>query len=110
MFYSIKAQQPLVKVKIVWYYQNVFKKKKYALIAQLVEQVPFKDKVAGSSPAGRTFVAILAQLVEQLFCKQQVVGPSPTDGSEIKTENNTVPGFLSLLSTVPVDKPLISCA
>ncbi len=27
-----------------------------APIAQLVEQVPFKDKVAGSIPAGRTFV------------------------------------------------------
>lgn len=27
----------------------------FALIAQSVEQLPFKQKVAGSNPAGRTF-------------------------------------------------------
>jgi len=64
-----------------------------ALLAQLVEQLPFKEMVAGSNPARRTFKAAksgfkikyadLAQLVEQLSCKQQVVGPSPTVGSVI---------------------------
>ncbi len=34
----------------------------FAPIAQLVEQLPFKQKVAGSNPAGRT-IATLAQLV-----------------------------------------------
>jgi hypothetical protein len=28
----------------------------FALIAQLVEQLPFKEKVAGSNPAGRTII------------------------------------------------------
>lgn len=56
---------------------------KYAPIAQLVEQLPFKETVEGSNPPGRTSLdkADLAQLVEQLSCKQQVVGPSPTVGS-----------------------------
>ena len=60
-----------------------------ALLAQLVEQLPFKEMVAGSNPARRTLdresgfqiLADLAQLVEQLSCKQQVVGSSPTVGS-----------------------------
>ena len=54
----------------------------FAPIAQLVEQLPFKEKVPGSSPGGRTsLLADLAQLVEQLSCKQQVVGSNPTVGS-----------------------------
>lgn len=36
-----------------------------APIAQLVEQIPFKDKVAGSSPAGRTKKTRFKNLV---FC------------------------------------------
>ena len=55
-----------------------------APIAQPVEQLPFKEKVVGSNPTGRTKKADLAQLVEQLSCKQQVVGSSPTVGSELK--------------------------
>jgi hypothetical protein len=31
----------------------------FALIAQLVEQLPFKEKVAGSNPAGRTILYII---------------------------------------------------
>ena len=38
--------------------------------------------------------AILAQLVEQLICNQQVVGSSPTNGSKTKTlENIAFQGF-----------------
>lgn len=36
----------------------------FALIAQLVEQLPFKQKVAGSNPAGRTFIKCIAALAQ----------------------------------------------
>ena len=40
-----------------------FKNNLNAPIAQLVEQLPFKQKVLGSNPSGRTYPATLAQLV-----------------------------------------------
>ncbi len=67
---KIKIQYALVK-NIFFVYNKIDHKKLmfydhvfiFALIAQLVEQLPFKQKVAGSNPAGRTyFFAALAQL------------------------------------------------
>ena len=39
-------------------------------LAQLGEHLPYKQGVAGSSPASSTIYAGLAQLVEQLTCNQ----------------------------------------
>ncbi len=39
-------------------------------LAQLGEHLPYKQGVAGSSPASSTIQAGLAQLVEQLTCNQ----------------------------------------
>lgn len=52
----------------------------YAPIAQLVEQDPFKVKVLGSIPSGRTSKASVAQLAEQDSLKVKVVGSSPAGG------------------------------
>jgi hypothetical protein len=73
-----KVSFVIIKMEIVLAYKSLYL---FAPIAQLVEQLPFKEKVVGSRPTGRT-LADLAQLVEQLFCKQQVVGSNPTVGSK----------------------------
>ena len=59
------------------------------LVAQLVEQRPFKAWVVGSSPTGITAceanAATIAQLVEQRICNASVAGSSPASGSRLKT-------------------------
>ena len=51
------------------------------LVAQLVEQRPFKAWVVGSSPTGITAceanAATIAQLVEQRICNASVAGSIP---------------------------------
>ena len=65
------------------------------IIAQLGEHLPYKQGVAGSSPAGPTLFifcdfeyADVAQLAEQLICNQQVIGSSPIIGFVSKDANN----------------------
>ena len=64
------------------------------LVAQLVEQRPFKAWVVGSSPTGITRVrrikAVVAQLEEQLICNQQVRRFDPC-----QRLLKTAPSFLS---------------
>jgi hypothetical protein len=54
------------------------------LVAQLVEHIPFKDGVLGSSPSQVTFfytlkiVDLVAQLVEHIPFKDGVLGSSPS--------------------------------
>ena len=59
------------------------------LVAQLVEQRPFKAWVVGSSPTGITAceanAATIAQLVEQRICNASVAGSNPVSGSRLKT-------------------------
>ena len=49
----------------------------YPPVAQLVEQLPLKEMVAGSNPAGRTRISAMASLVTDLKALQCVVGSSP---------------------------------
>ena len=86
-----------------------------APIAQLVEQLPFKQMVAGSNPAGRTIrqtgeQADLAQLVEQLSCKQQVVGPNPTVGSNTLNYFKQIIAFPAIFCYLSGDKLRKNCA
>ncbi len=52
------------------------------LVAQLVEHIPFKDGVLGSSPSQVTFFSLgtdlVAQLVEHIPFKDGVLGSSPS--------------------------------
>ena len=57
-----------------------FEKRKYGILAQLGEHLPYKQGVTGSSPVGPIFYADVAQLAEQLICNQQVIGSSPIIG------------------------------
>ena len=63
--------------KSCWY-------RRYGVIAQLGEHLPYKQGVTGSSPVGPTYYrfgfADVAQLAEQLICNQQVIGSSPIIG------------------------------
>ena len=55
--------------------------KRFGIIAQLGEHLPYKQGVTGSSPVGPIFkYADMAQLAEQLICNQQVNGSSPFIG------------------------------
>ena len=47
-------------------------------VAQLVEHLPFKERVLGSSPSRITFFDLVAQLVEHLPFKERVLGSSPS--------------------------------
>ena len=48
-------------------------------VAQLVEHLPFKERVLGSSPSRITFfLDLVAQLVEHLPFKERVLGSSPS--------------------------------
>ena len=46
-------------------------------VAQLVEHLPFKERVLGSSPS-RITLDLVAQLVEHLPFKERVLGSSPS--------------------------------
>ena len=57
---------------------------KYALLAQLVEQLTLNQRAQGSSPWKRTIYSSLAQSVEHAAVNRRVVGSSPTGGAKIK--------------------------
>ena len=54
-----------------------FLKKKFASVAQLVEQETENLRVVGSIPTGGTINADLAHLVERNLAKVEVAGSSP---------------------------------
>ena len=72
-----------MRISIIFAHQNL------DLLAQLVEQRPFKAWVVGSSPTGITAceanAATIAQLVEQRICNASVAGSNPVSGSRLKT-------------------------
>ena len=49
----------------------------YADIAQLGEQIPYKDKVGSSSLSVGTFYRDVAQLVARVLWEHEVVGSNP---------------------------------
>ena len=70
--------------------QSQFSSRKFGIIAQLGEHLPYKQRVIGSSPIG-PIDADVAQLAEQLICNQQVIGSNPIIGFY----NFTMDGFPS---------------
>ena len=64
----------------VFYYGiilNADERKRYASVAQLVEQGTENPRVVGSIPTGGTISADLAHLVERDLAKVEVAGSSP---------------------------------
>ena len=57
-------------------------------VAQLVEHLPFKERVLGSSPSRITFIDLVAQLVEHLPFKERVLGSSPSQVTSLRTWRN----------------------
>ena len=50
----------------------------FDLVAQLVEHLPFKERVLGSNPSQVTTIDLVAQLVEHLPFKERVLGSNPS--------------------------------
>ena len=51
------------------------------------------EEVTGSIPVVSTRYAVLAQLAEQLICNHQVVGSIPIDGTKLFKTEGHVPSF-----------------
>ena len=56
---------------------SLSKERRYASVAQLVEQGTENPRVVGSIPTGGTTCADLAHLVERRLAKAKVAGSSP---------------------------------
>ena len=77
------------------------------LIAQLVEHIPFKDGVLGSSPSWITrykkrhtkFDDLVAQLVEHIPFKDGVLGSNPSWITQVKAFRNNRKAFLLPMRT-----------